>query len=90
MSIATSTPGQGPCGLHLALGIRTAAEARRRRPGSARPAPGRPRLLTGKLFATLADLALDSAHDRAAEDDRTANLTQALRTRSSLGKRTES
>lgn len=39
----------------------------------------------GQLFATLAGLALDSAHDRAAEDDRTANLTQALRTRELIG-----
>lgn len=39
----------------------------------------------GQLFATLAGLALDSAHDRAAEDDRAANLTKALRTRELIG-----
>ncbi len=39
----------------------------------------------GQLFATLARLALDSAQERAADDRRAANLTEALRTRELIG-----
>lgn len=39
----------------------------------------------GQLFATLARLALDSAEERAADGHRTANLTEALRTRELIG-----
>ena len=37
------------------------------------------------MFATLAGLALDSAQERAADDERVANLTEALRTRELIG-----
>jgi small nuclear ribonucleoprotein (snRNP)-like protein len=39
----------------------------------------------GQLFATLARLALDSAEERAADDKRAGNLTEALRTRELIG-----
>ncbi len=39
----------------------------------------------GQLFATLARLALDSAEERAADGQRSANLTEALRTRELIG-----
>src|SRR4029078_9653539 len=39
----------------------------------------------GLLFATLASLALDSAHERASEVLRSNNLVEALRTRELLG-----
>ena len=39
----------------------------------------------GQLFATLARLALESAQERAADDQRAANLTDALRTREVIG-----
>jgi hypothetical protein len=39
----------------------------------------------GQLFATLAGLALESAEERAVEEQRTANLTEALRTRELIG-----
>ena len=39
----------------------------------------------GQLFATLARLALDSAEARAADGQREANLTEALRTRELIG-----
>ena len=39
----------------------------------------------GQLFATLARLALDSAEERAADDKRAGNLTEALRTSELIG-----
>jgi ANTAR domain/GAF domain len=39
----------------------------------------------GLLFATLARLALDSAEERASEEKRSGNLTEALRTRELIG-----
>ena len=39
----------------------------------------------GQLFATLAGLALDAVRGRAAEDDRSANLAHALRSRELIG-----
>lgn len=39
----------------------------------------------GQLFATLARLALESAEERAADGERTANFTDALRTRELIG-----
>jgi hypothetical protein len=39
----------------------------------------------GQLFATLAHLALDSAEERASDEQRTGNLIEALRTRELVG-----